>query len=149
MQKFFILIAFVLLSAGAAAAQTAREEKQAVEGVKRVEFANNVEGERALGAPNTAQANKPRAVVRDGRVLQLGPSTTYLKNGLTIEEVVRLLGKPVARAEREDNGARFSTYTFARSGGRVLVAEFENDVLVGSRTEATEKLARTLPDAGQ
>ena len=135
MQKFFILIAFTLLSAGAAAAQTAREEKP--EGVKRVEWNVGVQDERALNAPVTAPA-KRRAVVRDGRVLQLGPSTTFLKNGLTVEEVVRLLGKPVARAEREDGGTRLSTYTFTRSEGRILVAEFENDVLVNSRTESTE-----------
>lgn len=147
MQKFFILIAFILLSAGAAAAQTAREEKQAVEGVKRVEFAQCVEGERALSTPVKAEA-KRRAVVRDGRVLQLGPSTTYLKNGLTTEEVVRILGKPVARTEREEGATRFSTYTFTRSLGRLLVAEFENDILVGSRTESTEKLA-LRSEAGQ
>ena len=141
MQKFFVLIAFILLSAGAASAQTAREEKQAAEGVKRVELNAGVAGERALSAPVQAPA-KRRAVVRDGRVLQLGPSTTYLKNGLTAEEVVRLLGKPVARQEREEGGARLSTYTFARSEGRILVAEFENDVLISSRTESTEKLAQ-------
>jgi hypothetical protein len=33
-------------------------------------------------------------------VVQVGPRTTYLKEGLTTEEVVRLLGKPSAISER-------------------------------------------------
>ena len=69
-------------------------------------------------------------------VIRVGPSTTYLKAGLTTAEVIRLLGEPVAMRERTDNGVKVVTYEFARSGQRVLVADFINDALITSRTES-------------
>jgi hypothetical protein len=75
-----------------------------------------------------------RRVVRKIGVVRVGPSTTYLKQGLRAEEVVRLLGEPTAIFERESgNGA--VTYEFPRGEGRVLIAEFVKDSLVSSRTE--------------
>ena len=130
MQKFFIITLFVLLTSITAAAQTARDEKPdaAKLGVK-----TNVqtEGER-------------RQVLRvvDGRVLRLGPTTTYLKNGLSTEEVVRLLGKPATITERRDGARLFTTYSFSRSEGRVFVAEFENGLLRSSRTETADTFER-------
>jgi hypothetical protein len=79
---------------------------------------------------------------RNARVLRLGPSATYLKNGLRIDEVVRLLGKPTSISERSDGETRIKTYTFPRSEGRILVAEFENSLLIGSRTEIRQDLAQ-------
>jgi hypothetical protein len=80
-----------------------------------------------------------RRVVRKVGVVRVGPSTTYLKEGLSIEEVKRLLGEPTAIVEREE-GHDAITYVFTRSEGRVLVVEFVKDSLVSSRTEQRTKV---------
>ena len=72
--------------------------------------------------------------VRQG-VVHLGPKTTYLKEGLKKEEVVKLLGAPTAVSERYKDGQIVSVCEFERGAGRVLIAEFVSDLLVGSRTE--------------
>lgn len=76
----------------------------------------------------------PGSFVRNG-VVQLGPRTTYLKEGLKTQEVLSLLGEPSATFERIDGGSVVSTYEFSRGEGRVIVAEFIGDSLVSSRTE--------------
>jgi hypothetical protein len=113
MKKGFSLIAIVLLAAAAAVAGegASKEEKSA--------------------AKRSADESR-----RAARVLRVGPSTTYLKNGLSLNEVVMLLGKPSARFEKIAEGVRLTTCVFPRSGGRVLIAEFEDGLLVSSRTEA-------------
>jgi hypothetical protein len=68
-------------------------------------------------------------------VVRVGPPTTYLKEGLSVAEVIRLLGKPQAVSERVDNGHAIVTYEFRRGEARVLVAEFERGTLLRSRTE--------------
>lgn len=73
-----------------------------------------------------------RRVVRRVGVVRVGPSTTYLKQGLSTEEVVKLLGEPTAISEGTDGEV---TYEFPRSEGRVLLADFVNGSLVSSRTE--------------
>ncbi|HEX8138042.1 MAG TPA: hypothetical protein VF544_10665 [Pyrinomonadaceae bacterium] len=120
MKKGFSLLAIVLLAAAAAA--TVSAQPVAGEG-------STVKEERA--AKRSADESR-----RAARVLRVGPSTTYLKNGLSLDEVVMLLGKPAARSERLAGDVRLTTCVFARSGSRVLVAEFENGLLVSSRTEA-------------
>lgn len=142
MQKFFIIAAFVLLSSVTVAAQSASEQKPLGDS-KAAEFAKRVEAGRETIAPvapimsDKTKTGVERKQVRlvDGRVLRLGPTTTYLKNGLSTEEVVRLLGKPTSVSKRQEGNKLLSTYTFSRSEGRVLIAEFENGVLTGSRTE--------------
>jgi hypothetical protein len=143
MQKFFIIAAFVLFSAMTVAAQTASEQKPLADS-KQAEFAKRAEAGRETTAPiapiisdKTSVARKQVRIV-DGRVLRVGPTTTYLKNGLSTEEVVQLLGKPTSVSERQESNKLMATYTFSRSEGRVLVAEFENGVLTGSRTETIE-----------
>lgn len=84
-----------------------------------------------------------RRIVRKIGVVRVGPSTTYLKQGLSTEEVVRLLGEPTTISERED-GSGATTYEFPRGEGRVLVAEFVKDSLVSSRIEK-----RTNAQAGR
>ena len=81
-------------------------------------------------------------------VLRLGPSTTYLKNGLRADEVLRFLGRPASVSERQDGDLHLATYTFARGEGRVLVAEFENGLLVSSRMGSGESLVRNR-ESGQ
>lgn len=72
-------------------------------------------------------------------VVKVGPRTTYLKEGLTRGEVIRLLGKPTSTSERKENDVVVTIYEFERSEHRVLVAEFVGDVLVRSRTEARDE----------
>lgn len=68
-------------------------------------------------------------------VVQVGPRTTYLKEGLRTEEVVRLLGKPASICERTENNVATAIYEFQRGEGQTLIAEFVNGVLVRSRLE--------------
>lgn len=84
-----------------------------------------------------------RRGVRKIGVVRVGPSTTYLKQGLSTEEVVRLLGEPTEVFERTE-GSDALTYVFTRSEGRVLIAEFVKGALVSSRTET-----RTNVEAGR
>ena len=68
-------------------------------------------------------------------VVRVGPRTTYLKQGLRTDEVVQVLGKPVSVSERIEKGVVMATYEFQRGEGRVLIAEFENNLLVHSQME--------------
>ena len=68
-------------------------------------------------------------------VVRFGPRTTYLKEGLRSQEVVRLLGQPSTVSERTEGDAVVTRYEFDRSEGRVIVAEFVSDALVRTRTE--------------
>jgi hypothetical protein len=115
MQKIFSLIAIILLASVASPAQ-AQTRKTSTQ-------------------KNSTGVSKP-AVVR------LGPPTTYLKNGLSTDEVVRLLGDPESVSERRHGDSSIATCVFARNGGRVLVAEFVNGRLINSRTETRENLVR-------
>jgi hypothetical protein len=144
MQKFFIITLFVLLTSITATAQTAGEQK--AQAAKRADIVSN--GDATARLIVTAEAKtegERRQVTRvvDGRVLRLGPTSTYLKNGLSTGEVVRLLGKPATISARREGERLFTTYTFARSEGRVFVAEFENGLLTASRTESLDLSERT------
>jgi hypothetical protein len=136
MQKFLVVTVFLLLSSTSAAAQTVEEKKPVQEG-RQVEFARRtVNAQPGLIAPAKRSAERRQTGrVVDGRVVRFGPTTTYLKNGLRTDEVVRLLGKPASVLERREGNNLLSTYTFSRSEGRIFVAEFENGVLVDSRLE--------------
>jgi hypothetical protein len=68
-------------------------------------------------------------------VVRVGPRTTYLKEGLTTQEVVRLLGKPISISDRTAKDVVVTTYAFQRGEGRILIAEFEQGLLVRSRIE--------------
>ena len=68
-------------------------------------------------------------------VVRVGPRTTYLKEGLRTDEVIRLLGKPTSISERTENDIVITTYEFQRGEGHMLIAEFVDGVLVRSRTE--------------
>lgn len=67
--------------------------------------------------------------------IRVGPPTTYLKEGLTAEQVLRVLGEPISVSEQEEQGVTIKTLRFQRGANRVLVAEFVDDALVRSRTE--------------
>ena len=89
---------------------------------------------RAGGVEKRA-ANHKAARFQDARAFRLRPSTIYLKNGLSIDEVLRLLGTPTSVSERQEGNAHLATYIFQRAVGRIFVADFENGVLINSRTE--------------
>ena len=72
--------------------------------------------------------------VRKG-VVHVGPRSTYLKEGLSSEEVVSLLGAPTSILQSKRDGHSVVIYEFERSGDRVFVAEFVNGSLIASSTE--------------
>lgn len=78
---------------------------------------------------------------RKASVVRVGPSVTYLKDGFSLEEVLRLLGEPTAISEHRSGNQSVLTYEFPRGRNRVLIAEFVNGALVRSRTETREQLA--------
>ncbi len=86
----------------------------------------------------TRPGSRRAYVSRKPVVLRVGPPTTYLKAGLTTEEVVRVLGEPIAMFDRNDKGVTVKSYEFPRGGNRILVAEFVNGALVNSRTETRQ-----------
>jgi len=75
-------------------------------------------------------------------VVQVGPRTTYLKEGLSTEEVVRLLGKPSAITERNEKDVVVTIYEFPRSEDRVLIAEFVKNALVRFTMETRGQVAK-------
>lgn len=76
-----------------------------------------------------------RKISTSPHVVRVGPRTTYLKEGLNTEDVMKALGSPVEVSERVGDGAKVVTYVFERGEGRFLVAEFVNSRLVRSRVE--------------
>jgi outer membrane protein assembly factor BamE (lipoprotein component of BamABCDE complex) len=75
-------------------------------------------------------------------VVQVGPRTTYLKEGLTTQEVVRLLGKPSSIVERSEIGVLLTVYVFPRGENRVLIAEVVKGALVRSTIETRGEVAQ-------
>jgi hypothetical protein len=84
-----------------------------------------------------AGSNRPATA----SVVRMGPPTTFLQTGLNRGEVIMLLGVPQTSSETWEGSNRISTCVFARSEGRVLVAEFRNDVLVSYRVQPAGTLA--------
>ena len=79
----------------------------------------------AQGARVRADKNsKPHGVI------EVGQRSTYLKEGLSTEDVRRLLGEPSSVGERTVNGKIVVSYEFSRGAGRTLIAEFVDNVLV-------------------
>ena len=85
--------------------------------------------------------------VRKG-VVHVGPRSTYLKEGLSREEVVSLLGTPTSILQSKRDGRSVIVYEFQRSGDRVFVAEFLEDYLISSRTE-TRLVAQGIGPIGR
>lgn len=82
-----------------------------------------------------------RRHTRKSGVVRVGPSITYLKEGFTVEEVMRLLGQPANVSKHQSGNEMVTTYEFPRGQNRVLIAEFVNGALVSSRTETRDQLA--------
>ena len=71
-------------------------------------------------------------------VVRVGPRTTYLKEGLSTQEVVRLLGKPSSISERSEKDVVITVYEFRRGEGHFLFAEFAGGVLLRSWSETRD-----------
>jgi len=96
--------------------------------------------------PANALPQQEISIAKDGRhpsssVVRLGPPTTFLKTGLSKDEVVRLLGDPESSSENNLGESHVSTFVFRRSGGRVLIADFRDDLLVNYRIQPVGMLA--------
>jgi hypothetical protein len=87
-------------------------------------------------------ASSTRSAVRqqDSSVLNVGPRSTFLREGLAFEVVVKALGTPASVSGRSENGKTVKTCEFHRGEGRIVIAEFVNDVLVHSQTITTEQI---------
>jgi hypothetical protein len=133
MKKFFSLIAIVLFSVVAVSAQTRAKGST-----------SDLQRSHRAGAEKRV-ANHNAAKFQDARAFRLRPSTIYLKNGLSTDEVLRLLGTPTSISERLEGNSHLATYIFHRSEGRIFVAEFENGVLINSRTEDQVEISRRTP----
>lgn len=129
-----IMSAIVSVSAQASA-QTGQNRKQSFE-AKTVALKTDAPALEAAneGAYPRISFSYPAEDFKPG-VVKVGPRTTYLKEGLRTDEVVRLLGKPSSISERSDKDVVVGMYEFKRGEGRILIAEFVNGVLVRSRTE--------------
>lgn len=146
MQNLFSLTLIVLLSAVAASAQTAGDLKPGSERNK-AEYAAHLKGNAAAereGKPVSGDKRKAKlkedAGLRAPGVLRLGPSRTYLRSGLSTDDVVRFLGQPASVSEEQEGNTRLTIYRFPRGEGRVIVAEFSNGALIRSRTEIGPEL---------
>ena len=82
-----------------------------------------------------------RQTSRKAGVVRVGPSVTYLKEGFTVEEVLRLLGEPANVSRHQSGNELVTTYEFQRGQNRFLIAEFVNGALVSTRTETRDQVA--------
>ena len=132
MRKVFGIVMMGLAAMVCVSAQTTQD---------RTKYAEDKGATSRLGIPATAEAFLPGTSynysVDDFKpgVVKVGPRTTYLKEGLRIDEVVRLLGKPTSTSERTESDLVITTYEFKRAEGHFLIAEFVSGVLVRSWTE--------------
>ncbi len=108
---------------------------------KYVDFSTVEVADEDAGYLEVAAYSYPADEFKPG-VVQVGPRTTYLKEGFSVEEVVRLLGKPSTVSERNENGVVVMVYEFPRGEGRVLIADFANGMLIHSTMEARGQVAR-------
>lgn len=132
MSKVIVLGAVIICAAIGVSAQTANGQKHTFEGAQ---VTNPTRGPVARDGGRYVIT-----VSRKPGVVQLGPRTTYLKEGLTTEEVLRVMGRPTtAGSERNEQGSIVTSYEFSRGDGRVLIAEFIDNALVRSRTETHEE----------
>jgi hypothetical protein len=103
---------------------------------KYLDFAQTSDGNASLFQKTSFSTERRRHF--NSSVINLGPRTTYLKKGLTADEVVRLLGQPLNVRHPSDGR---TVYMFQRGQNRVLIAEFVGSILVDSRIESSRQLA--------
>ena len=138
MRKVFSIIIVITSAVISISAQTKLERRHHSEVISMASKTDTSVSEVGNGAfyPRTSY-NYPLEDFKPG-VVRVGPRTTYLKDGLRIDEVIRLLGKPLSITERTEQNASLKIYVFQRGEGQVLIAEFENGLLVRSYSELRE-----------
>ena len=133
MQKVLGILIFIMAAMVCVSAQTRQDRIQFSEDKGAILKLDTPATETAAFYPHTSYSY-PVEDFKPG-VVQVGPRTTYLKEGLRTDEVVRLLGKPASISERSENDTIITTYEFQRGEGRILIAEFVSGILVRSRSE--------------
>ena len=133
MQKILGILILIIAAMACVSAQTRQDRIQFSEDKGAILKLDAPATETAAFSPHTSYSY-PVEDFKPG-VVQVGPRTTYLKEGLRTDEVVRLLGKPASISERSENDIIITTYEFHRGEGRMLIAEFVSDILVRSRLE--------------
>ena len=131
MKKTLGIVIVTLVLTASAVAQTARKERHHAS--KETAKETSVPSEKEATFPGTAY-NYPIDDFHPG-VVRVGPRSTYLKEGLTTDEVIRFLGQPSSVSERTDGETTVITYRFRRSETKVITAEFVSGRLVRSETE--------------
>jgi hypothetical protein len=129
MKKASIISSLILVSAFALSAQAGSKGELA-------------RSRRNSEKDKRASTSGKKSVLRAPGVLRVGPSSTYLKKGLSTGAVLRFLGRPASVSERHEGVLQLATYVFKRGEGRILVAEFENGVLVRSYAEASQAIVQ-------
>jgi hypothetical protein len=137
MRKLFTIAVIVISAVVCASAQTRLDQTGFADATGARLKADLVAAETEAFQPRTSYSY-PVDDFKPG-VVRVGPRTTYLKEGLRTDEVVRLLGKPASISERSENGVVVTTFEFQRGEGRVIIAEFVSGVLVRSRTETRDE----------
>ena len=139
MRKIFSIFIVIVAANTILSAQTnpRRKHHASATGITAKVDTKTTEAGNGISFPHTA-FSYPVEDFKPG-VVRVGPRTTYLKDGLRIDEVVRLLGKPLSISERTQQNVVIKTYVFQRGEGQVLIAEFENGLLARSRTELREE----------
>ena len=143
MRKVLSLVIVIMSAMVSAAAQTEQDPKRSFE-TKHVTAKVDMRATRTTDEDESlvrqTSYSYPADEFKPG-VVQVGPRTTYLKEGFSTEEVIRLLGKPTTITERSDKDVVVAIYEFRREG-RVLIAEFVKGVLVRSVMETRGQIAQ-------
>src|SRR6476659_1484270 len=133
MQKVLGILIFMMAAMVCVSAQTSQDRIRFSEDKGAILKLDTPVAETAAFYPHTSYSY-PVENFKPG-VVQVGPRTTYLKEGLRTDEVIRLLGKPASISERTENDVIITIYQFERGEGRSLIAEFVRGALVRSWLE--------------
>jgi len=139
MRRLLVFVFIIMCAAVTVSAQSENDLKRHAEGKQvtlKMEVPATEDVVRQISYEYTAPGSRKIGVVR------VGSPTTYLKRGLTTEEVLQVLGQPAGISKRVEAGRVVTTYEFRRGGERMLVAEFVNNTLVYYRTETREQVAQ-------
>jgi len=128
MNKVLTILAVLLISAAGVSAQNERTPSS-----KKGAGESAVVVKRASFGDNRSSHSKPG-------VVEIGPRTTFLKEGLSLAAVLHVLGQPSAITERIVDEKVVRSYEFSRGAGRTVVADFVNDILVHSQTVSVENM---------
>src|SRR5262252_3871281 len=137
MRSFFVGLSILAFAAVTASAQTQAESRLATESNKRQQSETTTAPAQRVSYTYQRGSSGRHAVVR------VGPSSTYLKEGLSTAEVVAFLGQPARISQQRENGEAVVVYEFSRSENQTLFVEFIGDRLVRTKTEPSSKVPQS------